>query len=130
MKVAGRIILLAVAVAIFALNIPTIITTINTTDWTAVSDPAFAAAVATVASRGVACLGGLIALVCALIGRATFTLGLISLIMIAMVVIDIINNVNAGVNYADITIILRTIADFGIPIGYFVGTLFISFGRR
>ena len=131
MKLLGRLILLAVGVAIFALNIPMLINIIKGFDWSTFN-PTVAdhwKVIWAVVGRGAVLFTGLIALTCALVGKATFLLGLIAIIQIAVAGYNVYLGIQNGSITTDWKVILDTVISFIIPIGYFLGTLFISFGR-
>lgn len=131
MRTLGRIILLGVGIALLVINIPAIIQQVNSVDWSTFDQLAEKAAIiGNLISRGVSCFIALIALVCALIGKATFTLGLIAIIEIGLVIWAVVAGFQNGTITWDWKSILDTILAFILPILYFLGTLFISLGRK
>ncbi len=132
MKVLGRLILLGVGIALLAIHIPQIIQLVNSTDWSTFDQLAEKGQIiANIFVHGVSCFTALIAFVCALIGKATFSLGLIALIYLGIVIWNLVVQIqNGAFNTFDWQLVLNTAANFGLPILYFLGTLFVSLGHE
>lgn len=132
MKNLGRIFLLIVGVALIATSLPSIITgfkSINAIGWG--SQEAITQSLSIIFSLTgsfVNIFCALIALICALVGKATFLLGLIALIMIGLTITNVILVVQSGAVVEWYQYVLIGL-DFILPILYFLGTLFVSFSK-
>ena len=133
MRTIGRLILLGVAIALLAINIPVLITAIqelSNVNWVDLSTwQAKWAAISRVVSCGLQIFTALIALTCAIVGSAGFFAVFIALIDITIVVFNIVIEVQNGSLVVEFWPIFHRIMDFILPILYSIGIILLALGR-
>jgi len=133
MRTLGRIILfiisislLGTAVAIFKENWEFL----SQEGWTDFSTyPTRLTALSAIIGQATNFIFGLIALVGAIRGKMSFKLLIASFLMIADVVWFYYNAYNDG-SIGDMKRIIQTAIGFALPIGYFIGSVFIMIGKK
>ena len=132
MKVIARIILLVVAVFAFVYGIPALISNwnaFNAIEWSFPNVPPEKwALLSAIIGAGFSCLLGLFALVEAIVGKSSFLCVLVALVMIGVFIWNVVTNVQAG-TLNDFQSVMHLVAGFGLPIGFSIGTILISFSK-
>lgn len=128
MKVIGRILLFLVGAILIVNAVPMIIENwnlLNQNGWGDFSSyPDKMVYLSAIVGQSINVLFGLVALIAALRGKSSFWLFIFSLIMIGGVIWYFISTKNAG-TLGDFKNIVEIIIGFALPIGYFLGSLFI-----
>ena len=132
MRLLGRLILLVVGCCLIGFSIPVVIQnykdlTVNGWDFQYMFQ--HMELVSSFVSQIINISFGLTALIAALFGRASFGLLFTSVILVGGVVWFFYTNHVAGTLTSDV-IRLQLITSIVLPIGYFVGTIFLFLGRK
>lgn len=133
MKFVGRIIMLAVAIGLFASNIPAMlqhINMLNASGWTDFqSYPDKLNALIGIISAGLWCLLGLFALIAAIRGKIGLLTFLICIVGIGIMVWFFVQGFQSG-QFTGFDSILPYIPSMILPFGYFVGGVFLKLSFR
>ena len=133
MRLIGRIIMLAVAIGLFASNIPAMlqhINMLNASGWTDFqSYPDKLNALIGIISAGLWCLLGLLALVAAIRGNVGLLTFLLCLIGIGIMVWFFVQGFQSG-QFTGFDSILPYIPSMIFPFGYFVGGVILKLSRK
>ena len=128
MKLIGRIILIAVGIALLAMSIPIIMGAVPTlqqqtsgiTEWLQVKLPA----VITIAGQGINVIAAILAIVAALLGKKSFWLAVFAIVMVISPIYTLVVGIQNGtINGWEP--ILQYIGQFGLPLLYFIGFLLV-----
>lgn len=130
MKTVGRIILLVVGVLLLVNSIPNIIQNwkaLNAVGWEDITSyPDKMTCLSAIVMQGVNAFFGITALFGCITGRLGLWLTISSLIMIGTVIWFFVNAYKEG-TIGDFQNIMQTLLGFILPIGYFVGSIFLIF---
>lgn len=128
-KTVGRILCLAAGIMLLATAIPFMIEDINYLNtnnaWTSFTDETARTHMFSVVGQGLNCVGGVMALVAAMLGRKSFLLALYAIVMMINPVYVVVTGVQAGTLNYNWDGILKLLAQFGIPVIYFLGCLLV-----
>ena len=129
-KIIGRILLIVAGIWLLAQAIPIMIPAINnlnsTNSWWNFGDVTARDNMVTVLGQGINALGGVIALLAALIGKKSMLLGLYAILMMVAPVYTVVTGVQHGtITGNDWNKIWMLVGQFACPIIYFVGFLLV-----
>lgn len=128
MKTVGRILLFVVGAILIVNAIPMIVNNwnlLNQSGWGDFSSyPDKMLNLSAIISQSINALFGFVAIIAAIRGKSSFWLFIFSIIMIGGVIWYFISAKNAGA-LGDFQNIIETVIGFALPIGYFLGSVFV-----